>query len=76
MIKIAAVAAFPLAEEGGLELEWFVDMVASQRWAASLLNLNTGRVSMGKAGLEGEKKHREILHLTCLIWLTCITLET
>lgn len=31
MIKIAAVGAFPLAGEGGLALEWFVDMVASQR---------------------------------------------
>lgn len=57
MIKIAAVGVFPLAGEGGLELEWFMDMVALQRCAASLLNLHTGRVSMDKAGLEGEKEH-------------------
>lgn len=31
IIKIAAVGAFPQVGEGRLELEWFVDMVASQR---------------------------------------------
>lgn len=77
MIKIAAVGAFPLAGEGGLELEWFVDMVASQRWAASLLNLNTGRVSMEKAGLEGENKHLiERFYIWCVKfhWLPIIDL--
>lgn len=55
MIIMAAVAAFPLTGEGGLELEWFVDIVASQRWAASLLNLNAGRVSMEKAELKAKR---------------------
>lgn len=69
MMRMAAVGASPLAAEDGLEPQWFVDMVASQRWTASLLNRTTGLLSMEKAGLEGKREMLRTLFIKYLHFL-------
>ncbi len=54
MMRMAAVGASLLAAENAMEPCGFVDIVASQSWAASLLTRTTALLSLGKAKLENK----------------------